>query len=161
MKNKNPLAQYATPTEKHELYTRSCANNEFAYKSDGTKVPLGTMNEDTVEFIGGLWRVQDDKKLDVLTVRDRQVVLGPRIQHNEKTFFEYYQASFLSYNCYGPIIFKYDMVVAKYATDKGIYWAYGENIPQARAFMGIRLYDEYMDLIHSVACKNAIKQRKK
>lgn len=29
--------------------------------------------------------------------------------------------------------------------------AYGQTIEQARAFLGIKMYDEYQDLIHSAA----------
>ena len=51
--------------------------------------------------------------------------------------------------------------VAKYTTDQGTYWSYGNTIEQARAFLGIKLYDEYMDLIHTHACKNQFAHQKK
>lgn len=158
MINKNPLAQYTTATEKHNLYTQSCATNTVAYKSDETRIPLRDVPEHNVEFIGGLWRVQDDFKYKITKIRDRQMILGQRIQHTEKTFFEYYQAALLVYNCYGPLAPRFDMIVAKYKTDRGTYWSYGHTIAEARAFMGIRLYDEYKDLIHSIACKKQLQK---
>ena len=60
-------------------------------------------------------------------------------------------------NCYGRfIVGGPEVIVAKYDTDRGTYWSYGPTLEQARAFLGIKLYDEYMDLIHSVACKNKL-----
>ncbi len=159
MKTRNPLATQ-TLEQKKTAYAADCANNAMAYKSDETRVPLCSVNIDDVEFIGGLWRVQDAFKYKISKIRDRQMVLGKRIQHNEKTFFEYYQASILTYNCYGPINLQFDMIAAKYVTDRGEYWSYGNTIAAARAFLGIRLYDEYMDLIHSVACKQILNNSK-
>ena len=86
MINKNPLAQYTTATEKHNLYTQSCATNTVAYKSDESRIPLRDVPEHNVEFIGGLWRVQDDFKYKITKIRDRKMILGQRIQHAEKTF---------------------------------------------------------------------------
>ena len=60
------------------------------------------------------------------------MIIGTRIEHNEKTFFEYYRAARLAYNCYGPIKPCFDMVAAKYSTDKGTYWSYGKTIADAR-----------------------------
>lgn len=154
----NPLAVYTQLSPKHTLYTKSLATNQLAYKSDGTMTPLHNVPEHVVEFIAGLWRIQDDFKYEITTIRDRQMILGPRIPHNEKTFFEYYSAAIVSFNCYGPLTPRFDLVVAKYTTDRGTYWSYGRTIAEARAFMGIRLYDEYKDLIHSVACKKQLQK---
>lgn len=158
---RNPLAAYQDKSEKFYAYRsagRACA---VAYKSDGTTIPLRSVPADQVEFIGGLWRVQDQKSYNIKRVRDRDLIIGNQLPHNERTFFEYYQASQLTYNCYGILPPQFDLVVAKYATDKGIYYSYGKNIADARAFLGIRLYDEYMDLIHSVACKNTMQHGEK
>ncbi len=152
---KNPLAVYATPNEKITKYTESCHAGAMAHCSDGQTVRLTDVSPEHVEFIGGLWRVQNDCDYKISTIRKRMMILGPRIPHNEKTFFEYYRAAFVGFNCYGPIINAFDMIVAKYTTDHGTYWAYGRTIADARAYLGIKLYDQYMNLIHSVACKNA------
>lgn len=160
MINRNPLANQ-TLDEKRKKYSTDSTNSSFAYKSDTTKVPLKEMNINDVEFIGGLWRVQDKKSYNIQKIRDRDMIIGDKIQRTEKTFFNYYKASFLVYNCYGPIEPRFDMVAAEYKTDKGTYWAYGKTIAEARAFMGIKLYDEYMDLINSVACKRINQKEKK
>ena len=157
---RNPLANYRDINEKQVAFLNACIQNPNtpAYKSDGTSVPLNTLDVNAVEFIGGLWRVQDLTNYKIVMVRDRPMILGKEIPHTEHTFFKYYRVSFLTYNCYGPIAPHYEMVVAKYKTDRGTYWSYGKTIADARAFMGIRLYDEYMDLIHSVACKKQIQK---
>lgn len=159
--NKNPLSFYKDNTQKLEAYMSSCQSGAVAYKSDNTRVPLKEMNINDVEFIGGLWRVQTKPVYNIQRIRDRDMIIGDKIQRTEKTFFNYYKASFLVYNCYGPIEPKFDMVAAEYKTDKCTYWAYGKTIAEARAFMGIKLYDEYKDLINSVACKGICQKEKK
>ena len=52
-------------------------------------------------------------------------------------------------------------VVAKYETDKKTYCAYGNGIEQARAFLGIKLYDECRDLIHGHLCRKSDKNNQK
>ena len=158
--NKNPLAVYKDNVQKFKAYTYDCSLGDWAYKSDDTRVPLKEMNINDVEFIGGLWRVQTKPVYNIQRIRDRDMIIGDKIQRTEQTFFNYYKASFLVYNCYGPIEPQFDMVAAEYKTDKCTYWAYGKTIAEARAFMGIKLYDEYMDLINSVACK-VIRQKEK
>ena len=160
MKTRNPLSQQTLEQKKHQ-YDIDSANNVLAYKSDNTTIPLRCIKPENVEFIAGLWRVQDVFNYTITQIRDKEMVLGQRIEHNEKTFFEYYKAASVNYNCYGLLPLNFDMVVAKYTTDKGEYLAYGRTISSARAFLGIRLYDEYMDLIHKEACKNVMQKVRK
>lgn len=160
MKTRNPIATQ-TLGEKQKQYFTDSTNGTWAYKSDGSKVLLSQTNFEDVEFIGGLWRVQEYADYNIRKIRDRDMIIGKRLEHNEKTFFEYYQASVLTYNCYGVLKPHFDMVAAKYVTDKGEYWSYGKNIAAARAFLGIRLYDEYMELIHANACKNNLQNTRK
>lgn len=163
MKQQNPLAQHKTFFSKARAYIAARNSGAVAYTADLKTRPLKDVNFSDVEFIGGLWRVQNRMEYTLTTIRDRELVLGDRIDLQEKNYFEYYRAAIPPvYNCYGPIsALKYDMVAAKYETDKGTYWAYGKSIAEARAFLGIRLYDEYMDLVHRVACKNTMRGRGK
>ncbi|MFQ6778391.1 MAG: hypothetical protein ACLRFI_03830 [Alphaproteobacteria bacterium] len=151
---RNPLASYPDINEKKRAYDIACNDGKLALKSDNTWVELKSVPMDRVEFIAGLWRVQN--KLDVTKqhVRDKDFILGRRLDVHEKNKFDFYDAAMVEYNCYGLLQFGSRYIVAKYETDKGTYWSYGTTVEQARAFLGIRLYDEYMDLIHSVACKN-------
>lgn len=158
---KNPLATaFQTNDDKIYAYSTACLNGAVAHRPDYTTVPLKTLNPAQVEFIGGLWRVQTPCDYNVQNVRGKDLIIGARLPHQEKTFFEYYEASLLTFNCYGPLKPCFDSVVAKYTTDHGTYWSYGRNIADARAFLGIRLYDEYMDLIHSVACQKTAQKSK-
>ncbi len=159
---KNPLAPNWSMSEKYRKYLCDHKNGAYAYKSDNTRVPLNTVGVNDVEYIGGLWRVQNKMNFTISTIRDRQLILGPRIDLQEKNYFEYFQAARIpTYNCYGPIDkLVYDTVVAKYTTDRGIYWSYGKTVADARAFLGIKMYDEYMDVIHRTACRKIIQKAK-
>lgn len=148
--------------EKFRDYNRDRRAGVLAYKSDDTTVPLESVKLSNVEFVAGLWRVQTPFPHKIQDVRDKQFVLDAPLLHREKNHFEFYSAWLVSENCYGKYISgspKY--IVAKYTTDHGTYWSYGDTIEQARAFLGIRLYDEYMDLIHAHACKKQLSRQKK
>ncbi len=155
---KNPHAPNWSLAQKYRKYLLDNKNGALAYKSDNTQVPLNTVSVNDTEYIAGLWRVQNKLDFTISNIRDKQLILGPRIDIQEKNYFEYYQAAKIPvYNCYGPINpLIYDMIVAKYATDGGVYWSYGKTIADARAFLGIKMYDEFMDVIHRAACKNII-----
>ncbi len=153
-KYKNKFAEYKTMREKLPRYQQAIAQGALACKSDGTTVPLSSCRPTQVEYVAGLWRVQDPFPYITQTVRDREVVLMKKLPHTERIPFEYYSACLIGENCYGRFLNKYvGVIVAKYETDDGVYWGYGATIEQARAFLGIKLFDQYMDLIHGVACK--------
>lgn len=161
---RNKLATHKTIEEKKRAYNAAILNEHtvMAYRSDDTRAPLINYPMNDVEFIGGLWRVQNQFPYEVQDVRDKQFVLGAKLPRQEKNHFEFYSAMMVSENCYGKSLSvgsKY--IVAKYTTDHGTYWSYGDTIEQARAFLGIRLYDEYTDLIHRYACKNQLTRQKK
>lgn len=158
----NKLATFKNIYDKQAKYIKDVLAHVMAYRSDGTVVPLCKFDLSQVEFIAGLWRVQTPFPHKIQEVRDKQFVLGAQLPHREKNHFEFYSAWLVSENCYGKYILdggKY--IVAKYTTDHGTYWSYGNTIEQARAFLGIKLYDEYMDLIHAHACKNQLTRQKK
>ena len=157
----NKLSEHKTLAEKERAYHGDCVKSVpqvMAYCSDGKKTPLVCVDVAHVEFISGNWCVQDPfpyKK--IYQVRNREFVLCERLPRQENNHFEFYFALPVSWNCFGPFVAKdprTQYVVAKYKTKRGIYWSYGRTIEEARAFLGIKLYDEYKDLIHSIACKN-------
>ena len=159
---KNSFSEHKTVRSKVEAYHRALANNELAIKSDGTRVPLKDLDLVDVEFVAGLWRVQDKFPYDVQKVRDIEVVLAEKLSHTERIPFEYWRAYRIGENCYGKYLSAQpDLIVAKYQTDDGVYWGYGSTIEQARAFLGIKLFDQYMDLIHATACRGARTNQKK
>lgn len=145
---------------KELLFRIDCKRGALAYSADGQERPLSKCDINNVKFIGGLWRVQDKFKHNIQCVRDKEFVLLEKINRIEKNKFEFYHAALVGTNCYGRfIVGGATHIVAKYETDKQTYWSYGSTIEQARAFLGNRLYDEYSDLIHSVACKNKLSHK--
>ncbi|MBQ2844519.1 MAG: hypothetical protein IJE79_00685 [Alphaproteobacteria bacterium] len=151
----NNLSTYKTVAEKRQAFNAARENHAVAFDYNLNKIPLSSVKFNDVDFIGGEWRIQRPIPDGIQVVRGRPFLLGERLPKQEKNKFEFYRAALLTYNCYGYTdSITYTTIVAKYTTDNGTYWAYGSTIEQARAFLGIRLYDEYMDLIHSVACKN-------
>lgn len=160
MKIRNPLTKQ-TIEQRNKQYIIDSSNGAVAYKSDNSTVPLSQLKPDDVEFIAGMWRVQDKNQYNIIHIRDKEMILGPRIQHTESTHFEYYKVSVLAYNCYGPLKPAFIYVAAKYDTDKGTYLSYGKTIAEARAFLGIALFDEYKELIHNEACKNSLQKTRK
>lgn len=163
MQNKH--TEHKTISEKQRAYNAAVADSVklvLAHTSSGKTLPLADVDVSRVEFVAGLWRVQDEFPYQIQMVRDLPFVLGARLPLNERNHFEFYHARRVCENCYGKYLVPgSEKIVAKYTTDKGTYWAYGDTVEQARAFLGIKLYDEYMELIHSVACKNQPRKNQK
>lgn len=149
-------------SEKYQRYNSDVKRAAVAYRADGKTVPLKDCSPEQVEFIAGLWRVQQPFPYTIYDVRGEEFVLHEQVARVEQNHFEFWRASKVAENCYGRyLVTGFDYIVAKYSTDDMTYWAYGETIERARAFLGIRLYDVYMDMIHSVACKKIMAQQKK
>lgn len=168
----NTLAEYynknKTESEnvaaKRAAYNRALDSHAYAMDEKFNKIPVGAPGAEfnDVELVGGVWRIQTKFNHEITPVRDRHFVLLNRLPHQERTLFEFYNASHIGFNCYGAFCSGIaDYIVAKYETDNGTYWSYGRSVEEARAFMGIKMYDEYMYLINSVARKNMLAGRKK
>lgn len=151
---------YTTVAEKRALYNRAIENGAVAYIGFQQSVPLGSPGADfnDVEFIAGLWRVQKKFPYEITNVRDREFVLVKKLPHHERTKFDFYAAAAVTWGGNGGSadIAHPDWVVARYKTNRGIYMAYGRTIEQARAFLGIKLYDEYQDLIDAEIRPNTV-----
>ena len=118
--------------------------------------------EDKVDRIKGQWHIQNDFQREITHVRDKDMVLIEKLDRVEGTRFEFWSAKSVGYNCFGPFISKdksIDYVVAKYETDNGPRWGYGKTLEQARAYLGLKLFDEFKDVIHGIACKNQINNK--
>ena len=155
----NPLDEYKDSRKKAIALTKAIDNNEMAVDENGNMHPV-ERSFSKYAFVGGLWRVQVEFPHEITRVRDKDMVLMEKLDHTEKTLFEFYRAKLLGYNCFGPFVHadnRYDYIVAKYVTDNKTYWSYGKTIEQARAFMGIKLYDEYKDVINTIACKKKLR----
>lgn len=156
----NPLAidnngckpLYTNIEEKRIAFELGVEDGMNAYTGFKEYIPLGGPGAEfnDVEYIAGLWRVQKKFPYEITQVRDRQFVLVKKLTHVEKTKFEFYSAAAAVWSATGcsADIAKPDWIVAKYETPRGIYWGYGRDIAEARAYLGIKLYDEHQDLIH-------------
>lgn len=130
-----------------------------AITANGRRITLGKKGAklENVDFVGGLWRVQKKFPYKITRVRDKDMVLMEKIQHTEKTNFNYWRAKLVGYNCYGPFIIegnRNDFIVSRCVTDKGEFWGYGTTIESARAFLGLKIWDELRDVIHAAVFKN-------
>lgn len=158
----NELSAHKTVAEKEAAFKAARKNGERAWRSNGRSISLKRVRMENVEYIAGLWRVQNPFPYEIQHVRNADFVLHDKLPNKEKNLFEFYKASQVCCNCYGYFMVpESNKIVAKYTTDAQTYWSYGNSIEQARAFLGIRLYDEYMDLIHSAACQNCAQRQKK
>ena len=99
--------------------------------------------------------------ISILIIVLTDIVLIKKLDRVENTLFDFYSAKMVNYNCYGPFVIDYerpDYIVAQYETDRGTYLGYGRTIEAARAYLGLKLYDEYKEVINAIACKNKIKK---
>ena len=132
-------------------FKRDCVAGACAYDENGERHPLTGCKEYSVKFVAGLWRVQRNFSKEIIRVRDKDFVLGRQLPHQERTKFVFFEAYTVCSNCYGYYIAdRPDYVVAKYKTKDGVFMGYGNSIESARAFLGLKLYDEYQDIIHAV-----------
>lgn len=162
MKYKNPMASHKDAASKLRAFRAAAAEGYLAWDMQGREYLLRDLRPEDVEYIGGAWRVQNKFTEPIQVVRGHEFVLMDLIPRVEKNMFEFYRARMVGQNCYGRFVLPgVHCVVAKYETDTETHWAYGDTIERARAFLGIRLYDRYMDEIHSIACKNKQKSNEK
>lgn len=163
----NPLATsgkygdkplYTNIDEKRIAFELGVEDGMVAYTGFQKSVPLGGAGAEfnDVEYIAGLWRVQKKFPYEITDVRDRQFVLVKKLPLNEKNKFEYYSAAAAVWGGTGcsADVARPDWIVAKYETPRSTYWAYGQTIEQARAFLAISIYDAHQDLIHDAAFAN-------
>ena len=149
---RNSYSDFKNDTERFVTYIKDKRNKNtvYAYKSDGSTVPLSECRLVNLEHVGGLWRVQNVFPYTIENVRKKDFVIGKKLPHVERTLFDFYEAYSVGENCYGKYRFdKPDYIVAKYVTSRGVYSAYGKTIEDARAYLGIKLYDEFQDVIHN------------
>ena len=172
MKVKNPLSDFWASKNGGRLSELEASavfigkfledlGKEYAVDEKLNKIKLGEEGAEhyNVDKVGGFWRIQRKCPYKITRVRDKDMILLNKLNHVENTLFEFWTAIEAVYNCYGILLhdMNYNYIVAKYDTDKETYMGYGYTLEEARAFLGLKLYDEYKDLINSVACRNKLK----
>ena len=149
----NSFSDFKTDAEKIEAYNRDISipgpYTVCAHREDKLPIPLKSVPLSKLEHVAGLWRVQNEFPYEIEIVRKKAFVIGDKLPHAERTHFEFYKAYSVNENCYDKYIGeKPDYIVAKYPTNRGVYSAYGRTIEDVRAYLGIKLYDEFQDVIH-------------
>ena len=147
----NMYSEFKSEAEKEAAYKKDIQNPKtvFAQKADGTSIPLKYVSVSRVDRIGDLWRVQTPFSKPIRIVRKQEFVIGNKLPHIEHTKFDFYEAFSVGMNCYGRFVFpKPDYIVAEYRVANMVFDAYGKTIEDARAYLGIKLYDEFQDVIH-------------
>lgn len=178
MKVKNPLSDFwKSPKDGHKgtweqataffivTFLHDLNNGVYATDEKHNKIRLGDegANHWEVDKIGGIWRIQKKLPYKITHVRDKDMVILNKLDHQENTLFEFYNAKLVGYNCYGPFVAEGNngnYIVAQYETDKETYLGYGKTIEDARAYLGLKLYDEYKDVINAIACQKKNKKLK-
>ena len=156
---RNSLSDFKSDTQKLTAFLRDRGKKSetiFAYKSDGSRVPLRDLCIKKVEHVGGAWRIQEEFPYEIENVRKKDFVIGNKFPHTERTGFVFYEAYSVSENCYGKYrVSQPDYIVAKMETVRGTFSAYGKTIADVRAYLGIKLWDAFPDVI-----RNAINSQK-
>lgn len=143
MRPKNPLSEL-TDEQKFTKFAEDIKKRGmFAYTIDGG-LYLEDQIPQNVDFIGGLWRVQNRFNHKITKIHDKEFVIGEKIERSklpkeEIPIFDYYTAATLGLNCYGYILGEFNHIVA----NCGKVWAYGKDIAMARS----KLSGKVMDLI--------------
>lgn len=159
----NPLDEYKNTRIKSAEWLDACYNDGFALDAKGDKYPIKKYGIEQLAFVAGFWRVQNILTKPIVHVRDKDMVFLAKLDRQENTLFEFYSAKQVGYNCYGPFVSegnKPDYIVARYDTDNGTFFGYGKTIEEARAYLGLKLYDEYKDVINAIACQKKNKKLK-
>lgn len=150
----NPLDEYKNTKQKSAAWVEAVYSNKTAVDCNGKMFPVKNFDISKLAFIGGLWRVQIDFPYEITCVRKVDMVLLKKKNRVEDTLFEFWDAKHVGYNCYGPYISggtEPEYIVAKYQAGNTMYWGYGKTLEEARAYLGLKVYDEYKHVIHAIA----------
>ena len=148
---KNSLSDFKTDAEKLSAYLNDknkMTKTIYAYKSDGSFVPLGQCRLVDLEHVAGLWRVQNEFPHKIENVRGKDFVIGKKIPYKD-TSVDLYEAYPVGENCYGKYIFdRPDYIVGISMTKRGKVSAYGTRIEDVCAYLGRKItYGIFRDVI--------------
>ncbi|MBR3510455.1 MAG: hypothetical protein IKN73_00110 [Alphaproteobacteria bacterium] len=147
---------------KREKFNAALDAGAVAYKRNGETIPLGAPGADfnNVELFYDRWCIQEELKQQTIRSRDNlEFVIYEQLPRQEHTKFEFYRAGLVNNDWYGKIVQKDSCICAKIDTIKGTFWAYGETIARARAFLTAKLYDVFQNVIEQVGNISNIPQK--
>ncbi len=152
-------AIYSTVAEKRAIFNREVDNGTKALLVGGQEtIPLGAPGAgfNDVEYVAGLWRVQNKVHYDTINVQERDFTLLDRLNRTEHTNFEYYSAAQVGWTGWGCACDNNPgYIIGKYETGRGTFYAYGcqwadgpkKALATARAHLAGQVYLAYKDLI--------------
>ena len=153
-KDGNPVPEGEARIRKMAIFSVDEVNGVKAFSETGKHIKLGANGAklEQVDRINGVWHIQKKFPYEITLVRKQDMVLMKKLDRVENTGFEFYSAKSVGYNCFGPFLSS-DYIVAKCETDEGPFWGYGKTMDDARAYLCLKLYGEYQDVILSIACR--------
>lgn len=153
-KEGNPVPEGEARIRKMAIFSVDEVNGVKAVAENRSAITLGKNGAklEQVDRINGIWHIQKKFPYEITLVRKQDMVLMKKLDRVENTGFEFYTAKSVAYNCFGPFLSS-DYIVAKCETDEGPFWGYGKTMDDARAYLCLKLYGEYQDVILSIACR--------
>ena len=158
----NPLSEFKTVAEKRAAYNRALDNHENVLVSFGSTIPLGGEGAkfNDIEHVGGLWRKQCAFEHDTIIVQDKEFVLLNKLERQEHTGFEFYNAASVTWNAMGKqCAFRPSYIIAKRETNRGVFYAYGcyitegkNALSKARSHLACKLFDVFQDVFEAEMC---------
>lgn len=155
----NPLSNFKTVAEKRLAFNRALDNKETALINDRDSVPLGTPDTgfNDVDCVGGLWRKQYKFPHKTVMIQDKEFVLLNKLERQEHTGFEFYNASSVVWTAMGKHCdFQPNFIIAKRKTNRGTFYAYGcyitegkNALSKARSHLACKLFDVFQDVFEA------------
>lgn len=156
----NDLADYGKDiAKKREKYNVDVDNRVYAYQKEGAPVLLREVDFNDVDFIGGVWRVQepfDARGYQMVEIRDKKFVLLNKLPRQERTKFEFYNAASVNWGAFGLVSdFEPVFIIAKYDTNRGVFYSYRCKLTDpyalenARAHLAGKVLEAYQDLVEN------------
>ena len=156
------LSDLKSVAEKRRRYNAALENHEYALCPDGNgKILLGLDGAkfNDVDLLGGLWRVQkpfDARGYEMVEIRGKKFILLEKLPRKERTNFEFYNAASVVSGAFGMgSSFSPDFIIAKYDTNRGVFYSYrckltdAYALENARAHLAGRVLEAYQDLIEN------------
>jgi len=161
------LSDFKTVAEKRAAYNKGLDNQDIVLLPGGGTTLLGSEGAkfNDVDFLGGLWRVQqpfDSRGYPVITIydnknkKDLRFVLLQKLDRQEHTNFVYYNAASVIWGAHGlSCSFEPTYIIAKYATNRGLFYSYrckltdSNALENARAHLAGNVLAAYQDVIEA------------
>ena len=131
-----------------------------AIAENGRHIQLGKFGAriEDVDRIDGIWYIQTKFPHRIMHINEKDLVLINKLNKEKDSYFEFWTAKSVGYNCYGPFIEQdKNYIVAKYETNNRVLWGWGQTQGEACKYLETKLYNEYKEFLHHSICYNQSK----